>query len=81
MPKLTYKTDPDMGLIEFYVNDELLTQWGYEDNAEEAFDEFQKVYMAGAAAFKKEMLKSTKAFIHPHIEGTYAVFEKQTQDA
>lgn len=31
-------------------------------------------YVQGASDFKQELLKSTKAFVHPHIEGVFAVF-------
>ncbi|MGP6241939.1 hypothetical protein V8Z86_07935, partial [Aeromonas salmonicida subsp. salmonicida] len=31
-------------------------------------------YVRGATDFKRELLKSTKAFVHPHIEGVFAVF-------
>lgn len=32
-------------------------------------------YMQGAADFKQELIKATKVFVHPHIEGVFAVFE------
>lgn len=42
--KLSWKSDPDMGLIEIFVNDEEVSSWTYEDDAEHVFDEFMKVW-------------------------------------
>lgn len=50
MPKLTYKNDPDCGLIEFFVDGELLTEWVYEDDPEASFNEFKKIYEYGFKA-------------------------------
>lgn len=36
-------------------------------------------YVQGAADFKLELLKSTKAFVHPHIEGVFAVFNNRNE--
>lgn len=52
MPNLTFKTDSDMGLIEFFVDGVLLSSWVYEDDPELNFEEFKKVFMAGYEAGK-----------------------------
>lgn len=46
-PALTYGTDVDNGLVEFFVNGKLLTEWTFEDDPELSFYEFKKVYEAG----------------------------------
>lgn len=33
--------------------------------------------LAGAQAFKDELLKASRAMLHPHIEGVFAVFQQQ----
>ncbi|ELI6443103.1 DUF3850 domain-containing protein [Aeromonas salmonicida subsp. salmonicida] len=38
-------------------------------------------YVQGASDFKQELLKSTKAFAHPHIEGVFAVFNNLHEHA
>lgn len=38
-------------------------------------------YVQGASDFKRELLKSTKAFVHPHIEGVFAVFNNHHKRA
>lgn len=48
-PKLTYKEDAESGLVELFVNGVPLVTWSYEDesSAEEAFNDFKKIFLAG----------------------------------
>lgn len=52
MSELTYKANEEVGLIEFFVNGELLSTWCYEDEPEIAFNEFEKVFNAGKESIK-----------------------------
>ena len=45
--KLTYKTDTDSGIIEFFIDGNSFTEWSYEENPEAQFEEFAKIFFAG----------------------------------
>ncbi len=47
MSDLTFKTNEDEGLIEFFVDGDLFTEWVYEDDPESSFEEFKKIFNAG----------------------------------
>lgn len=47
LAKLTYKTNPDVGLISFFVNGEYITEWSYDDDPEVAFNEFKMIFNLG----------------------------------
>lgn len=51
-PEFTYQTDPDVGLIEIFVDGQLMAEWCYEDDPKSTLDEFKKVYLAGMARGK-----------------------------
>ena len=53
-PKITYSSDPNSGLIEFFVDGEYLTTWSYENHPDDAFDEFKKVFMSGWYKAKRQ---------------------------
>lgn len=56
MPKLTYKAFPDIGLIEIFVDGEEFTAWSYEDDPEDAFNEFKRVFEKGQEeSFNKDI--------------------------
>lgn len=47
----------------------------YDETPETSLARLKAEWQAdGAESFKAEMLKSTKTFIHPHIEGVHAVW-------
>ncbi|MBL4797210.1 MAG: hypothetical protein JKY50_07340 [Oleispira sp.] len=54
MNDLTHKTDPETGLIEFYIDEALLTTWAYEDEPEIAIIDFKKIYNAGRLSVTKQ---------------------------
>ena len=47
---LSWKADPDCGLIEIFVNGEEVVSWSYEDEADGVFSEFLKVWKMAQAA-------------------------------
>lgn len=46
-PNFTYKSEPDSGVIELYVDGELITTWSVDDDPEICFDEFKNIFMEG----------------------------------
>ena len=54
MPELTYKTDEDDWLVEFFADGKLITTWPYEDDAEHCFLEFKLIFNAGYNAAKSK---------------------------
>jgi len=46
-PKFTYQADPDCGLIEFFVDGELITTWIYEDLPDQSLEEFKMIFNLG----------------------------------
>jgi hypothetical protein len=45
--KITYETDDDSGLITFYIDGVEFDCWSFEDEPEESFAMFMKIYNAG----------------------------------
>lgn len=50
--KLTWKADPDCGLIEIKANGEDVVDWSYEDEPEVCFNDFLKIWKMAQAATK-----------------------------
>lgn len=46
-PGLSFKTHENIGLMELFVDGELITTWAYEDEPEYSFHEFEKIFWAG----------------------------------
>ena len=50
--ELSWKADPDCGLLEIKVNGEGIVDWSYEDDPELDFGDFVKIWKAAQAAVK-----------------------------
>lgn len=70
MDKLTYKTN-DAGLIEFYLNGSLVTTWAYEDDPEDSFNEFVKIFDAGKQSVSDSLPALEEAL--RAVEDTYEI--------
>ena len=51
---LSWKVDPDCGLIEIFANGKEVVSWCYEDEAESVFSEFVKIWRCAQAAANKQ---------------------------
>lgn len=51
---LSWKADPDCGLIEIFANGEEVVSWCYEDEAESVFSEFVKIWKKAQTAANKQ---------------------------
>lgn len=46
-PSITYRNDPNYGMIEFFIDGKLITTWSYEDDPHAALEEFRSVVKVG----------------------------------
>lgn len=53
MPEFTYITNKKTGLIELYVDKELMAEWTYDDEPEELFIEFKRIFIQGMKYVRK----------------------------
>lgn len=47
LTELTYKTNPDCGLISFFVDGKFVTEWSYDDDPQVSFNEFKMIFKLG----------------------------------
>ena len=73
MSKFSYKADPDCGLLEIFIDGVLFAEWSYEDNPEDGFKEFKRIYnrgftdgrLSGQESMRRRYRQLTE-FLEPH---------------
>ena len=48
--KLTYTSDSETGILDISIDGVEFTTWSYDDDPQNSFDEFQRIYNAGYSA-------------------------------
>lgn len=70
-PSITYRNDPDYGMIEFFIDEKLITTWSYADDPHDALEEFRNVVKTGFLMARQSQppIKLPSVWVYANSDG------------